>query len=141
MLLSVHMLMTDHVQAGLRVHGDEYLPSRATRNLMDASIPVTPASAEANITVVSSAREFQAAVMAGAQDIELRAHVDLTDLALAFNSNASLPATVLGEIKPSTRSIRVRFAALVRHAVFHLGCVETLAVVAGFRECHAYTRV
>ena len=122
--------MAYHVQAGRRVGVDKGLPSRAARNLMDASIPVTPASADADVTVVNNAREFQAAVMADAQDIELRAHVDLTDLALAFNSNVSRAATVLGEIKPSTRSIRVRFASLVRHAVFHIACVDI--VVAGF---------
>ena len=101
---------------------DEDLPSRGARNLMDASNSVAPASADAEITVVSTAKEFQAAVMSGAQDIELRAHVDLTDLALAFNSNVSFTSTVLGDIKPSTRSIRVRFTALVCHAVTHQRC-------------------
>ena len=106
---------------------------------MDGSIPVTPATADAFITVVNTAEEFQAAVMAGAQDIELRAHVDLTDLALAFNSNVSLTVTrtVLGEIKASTRSIRVRFRVLVCHAVFHLGCVEgAVTHVYAFRSMH-----
>ena len=118
---------------GRRVRVDEDLPSRAARNLMDASIAATTFGTVADVTVVSTAREFQAAVMAGAQDIELRAHVDLTDLALAFNSNVSRAATVLGEIKPSTRSIRVRFIALVCHAVFYLGFA-----VAGFGGYHAY---
>lgn len=121
-MLRVVALLTEHVQAGRRVRVDEDLPSQAARNLMDASIPVAPSSADADVTVVSSGREFQAAVMAGAQDIELRAHVDLTDLPLAFNSNVSQEATVLGEIKPSTRSIRVRFTELVYHAVAPRQC-------------------
>ena len=122
--------MPAYVQAS-RVRVDEDFPSRAARNLMDASIQVTPPSADADVTLVRNAREFQAAVMAGAQDIEVRAHVDLTDLALAFNSSVdvSQPLTVLGKMKPSTRSIRVRFTALVHHAVFHLGCVDILVLV------------
>ena len=101
------------------------MPSRAARNLLDASIAVAPASADADVTVVSNAEEFQAAVMFGVQDIELRAHVDLTELALAFNSDDSRSPTVLGGVKPSTRSIRVRFREL-SNVIFQLGSVVIL---------------
>eukprot|EP00892_Ulva_mutabilis_P005912 jgi/Ulvmu1/3693/UM017_0110.1 len=76
------------------------------RALMDTGVVAASPDAVADITVVSTAEQLQAAVMSGAQDIELRAHVDLSDLALAFTSNTSLVPTVLGEVKPSTRSIR-----------------------------------
>ena len=124
------------VQASRPVGAEEDLPSRAARNLMDASILVASASANADITVVSNALEFQAAVMSGSQDIELRAHVDLTDMALALNTDVSLPATVLGEIKPSTRSIRVRTRELIHCAVFQRSSVKILAI-AGFVGANA----
>ena len=70
---------------------------------------VASPDADANITTVLTAEEFQAALMAGVQDILIEAHLDLTDLPLAYNANRSNIATALGDIKPSTRSIRVRF--------------------------------
>eukprot|EP00892_Ulva_mutabilis_P005772 jgi/Ulvmu1/3567/UM167_0001.1 len=79
-------------------------PSRGL--LQNANSAAPAASAAADITVVTTAAQFQAAVMSGAQDIELREHLDLGSLALAFNSNTSLSATVLGDVKASTRSIR-----------------------------------
>lgn len=79
---------------------------------MDANAAEAASNADANITVASNAAEFQAAMVYGAQDIELRAHLDVDNLALAYNSDTSLPATVLGDVKPSTRSIRVRIKIL-----------------------------
>lgn len=77
------------------------------RRLLDTATPTAAADALADITVVTTAAQLQAAMMTGAQDILLRAHVDLTDMALATNSNTSMVSTVLGDTKPSTRSIRV----------------------------------
>lgn len=128
------------MQASRGVGVDEELPSRGARHLMDASIPIAPANADADITVVITAQEFQAALTSGAQDVELRAHVDLTEMALAFNSNVSLTATVLGDIKPSTRSIRVRFMSLDCQAVLKLGCFELLVVSFGGYHARACSR-
>lgn len=87
------------------------------------SIPVSPgpsaaeriATADgvgpANITVVRTAREFQAAFTSGAQDVQIRGHLDLASLALAFHSRGTQPPTVLGDSSPATRSIRVRVVA------------------------------
>lgn len=47
-------------------------------------------------------------MMSGARDILIKEHLDLTDLALAYNQNWDQYAIALGEAKPSTRSIRVR---------------------------------
>lgn len=63
---------------------------------------------DANVTIVSTAAQFQAAIMEGAQDIQLRSHIDLSNLALAYaNGNISLVLTALGDVRASTRSIQV----------------------------------
>lgn len=66
----------------------------------------------ANITVVRTAREFQEAFTSGAQDVQIRGHLDLSSLALAFSPGQGLPVTALGESSPSTRSIQVRLVAV-----------------------------
>lgn len=81
------------------------------RQLLDTEAPFpASASAAADVTVVTSARQLQAAVDSGAQDILVRAHLDLTGIPLALQpaANVSRVATVLAQIRPSTRSIRVR---------------------------------
>ena len=79
-----------------------------SRSLLDARDTQTAAVVDADINIVSTAAQFQAAIMEGAQDIELRSHVDLSELALAFTSgSSSLVLTALGDVRASTRSIRV----------------------------------
>lgn len=97
------------MQLGLDASGHDLLPSRTARQLSNAGIdsPAAEADADAEITVVSTARELQAALASGAQDVEVRAHLDLSDLALAHTSNTTLVSTALGDVKPSTRSVRV----------------------------------
>eukprot|EP00892_Ulva_mutabilis_P005913 jgi/Ulvmu1/3694/UM017_0111.1 len=80
--------------------------ARHSRGLLQTNVVAASPDADADITVVSTATQFQAAMMSGAQDIELREHLDLSGLALAFTSNVSLPPTALGEVKATTRSIR-----------------------------------
>lgn len=84
------------------------LQGGGTRRLLD-SYSGTAATKPASVTVVSTARQLQAAMMAGAQDILINEHLDLTELSLAFNSNTSRSPTALGDAKPSTRTIRVGF--------------------------------
>ena len=91
-----------------------------TRHVLDVA-----ADDEANITAVRSATELQAAIMFGAQDIVIQEHVDISDLNLAFNANSSRSRTVLGEVKPSTRSIRVlSLACVCMHVVLQLAEVH-----------------
>lgn len=78
--------------------------SDGARRLLNVPVAV----ADANITTVSTAEEFQAALMAGVPDILIAEHLDLSDMQLAFNSNTSFVATALGDVKFSTRAIRVR---------------------------------
>jgi len=70
------------------------------------------ADAAANITRVTTARQLQAAVEAGAQDILIREHLDLNGIPLGRNGDRKIDdvdyAPVLGTMKPTTRSIRVR---------------------------------
>lgn len=72
------------------------------------------ADAEANITVVTTGRELQAAIDAGAQDILIREHLDLTGVPLSLlsdregQSSTIKFAPVLREVRASTQSIRVR---------------------------------
>ena len=79
---------------------------RHARHILDADV-VSPSEADPDITAVRTAAELQAAIMQGVQDILIQDHLDLSDLNLAFNANRSRERTVLGEVKPSTRSIRV----------------------------------
>ena len=91
-----------------------------TRHVLDVA-----ADDEANITAVRSATELQAAIMFGAQDIVIQEHVDISDLNLAFNANSSRSRTVLGEVKLSTRSIRVlSLACVCMHVVLQLAEVH-----------------
>lgn len=58
------------------------------------------------MTVVGSAEELQAAVVAGAPHIELQAHIDLTSTALLRID--SLPVDLhLGQVPTTVRSITV----------------------------------
>lgn len=66
------------------------------------------ARASASITVVNTASQLQAAIVAKAQDIELRSHVDISALGLVRGSNASFVPIALGAVE-GTRSIRVCF--------------------------------
>ena len=77
------------------------------RLLLDWETPVADENADANITVVTTAEQFQAAVAAGVQDIQLENHVDLSNLNLPSQSYSARGPSVLGDVKPSTRSIRV----------------------------------
>eukprot|EP00892_Ulva_mutabilis_P005989 jgi/Ulvmu1/3762/UM175_0010.1 len=83
------------------------MPEGKSRHLMQAGdVPASPVAA-ANITVVSSAAQFQAAVTAGAQDIVLDSHIDLAQVALAYsNDPAPRVHTALRYLRASTRSIR-----------------------------------
>lgn len=85
--------------------------SLLSRQLLDVNSADT-ASAAAWITIVDTPRRLQAAVAARAQDIEIRSHIDLTELSfdtvwdatrVAVEARASALASVRG-----TRSIRVR---------------------------------
>jgi hypothetical protein len=53
-----------------------------------------------HVTVVTTAIEFQQAVAAGEAHIEIRAHLDLSDLEL-------LGPFILGDIPPTVQSIQV----------------------------------
>lgn len=76
--------------------------------------PPAGQDADANVTVVRTAAQLQAAVVAGAQDIEVQQHIDLSDLNLP-NDESGWSAAVLGIVKPSTRSIRVPSSDLDQH--------------------------
>lgn len=85
------------------------------RALQDARSRDVTASAEANITVVITVDQLQAAVMAGVRDIQIRAHLDLSDMPPAYHAyTVTAFASVLGDIYPSTRSIQVRMLRFVR---------------------------
>eukprot|EP00892_Ulva_mutabilis_P005902 jgi/Ulvmu1/3684/UM017_0100.1 len=72
-----------------------------SRHLAESPLPSEdPADVPANVSVVWTATAFQRAIAAGAQDVVVRAHLDLTTLGLDFDSY-----NVLAPIK-STRSIR-----------------------------------
>lgn len=90
-----------------------------------AYAPVVPPDVEpADITPVNTATEFQAAVEAGARDIEIRSHLDLSALDRKENPviacfsqdrigrdsalDAGTLASHLAYVKKATRSIRVR---------------------------------
>lgn len=86
-------------------------PGWHTRNLLDARDDSADAVNDADITVVTTAEQLQAVIIAGALDIQLRGHVDLTGLPLA-QSTGDLElqyfATALGGVRASTRSIQVQ---------------------------------
>ena len=73
-----------------------------------------------DVKVVATAAAFQDAVVDGWAHIEVQAHLDLTGLSLAYNSNTSMIPTTLGDVKGSTRTIRVRFVVSSR---LH-GCIQ-----------------
>lgn len=79
------------------------------RSLLDARDTQAGAAADADVTIVSTAAQLQAAIMEGAQDIQLRSHIDLSTLPLAFMNGPknSLVLTTLGDVRASTRSIQV----------------------------------
>lgn len=74
-----------------------------SRGLLDTAEP----AAAASITVVTNASQLQAAVASRAQDIEIRSHLDLSELGLLSGYTELDFATALGAIQES-RSIRVR---------------------------------
>lgn len=77
--------------------------------MLDSTADMVSAQAAADITVVNSARELQAAISDGAQDIVIRNHLDFSKLPLAFDGEATRAHTVLPDVNANTRSIRVRF--------------------------------
>ena len=81
--------------------------SGVRRRLLDTRIPGPTSIEAANITVVSNASELQAAVVSRARHIEIRGHLDLSELKLMTTYNASYPVAALGAIQ-GTNSIRVR---------------------------------
>eukprot|EP00892_Ulva_mutabilis_P002840 jgi/Ulvmu1/12557/UM090_0044.1 len=79
--------------------------SRAGRGLLDVDA-AAGAAEPASITIVATPRQLQAAVVSQAQDIELRDHVDLSELTLVPTYNVSFypVALALGPVR--SRSIR-----------------------------------
>ena len=78
------------------------------RRMLDTTDITAAAQAAADITVVTTARELQAAIAEGAQDILIRSHLDFSEIPLPFDGEQSGGHTVLPDVKASTRSIRVR---------------------------------
>jgi hypothetical protein len=82
------------------------------RGLLDigSQLTIPDAGAPPNVTYVRTAQQLQDAFVAGARDIELRDHVDLTTLLLRKSnySRWGVWSEALGLIASSTRSIRVR---------------------------------
>eukprot|EP00892_Ulva_mutabilis_P005734 jgi/Ulvmu1/3532/UM163_0014.1 len=77
--------------------------------------PQTPAIAPADVTRVRSAAALQAALQAGAQDIEVRAHINLDEVALMtipepmrglFDNSSTTDRMVSAVVDNPTRSIR-----------------------------------
>lgn len=79
-----------------------------SRGLLDTAEP----AAAASITVVTNASQLQAAVASRAQDIEIRSHLDLSELGLLSGYTELDFATALGAIQES-RSIRVRRSCMI----------------------------
>ena len=75
------------------------------RRMLDTADVTASAQEAADITVVKTARELQAAITDGAQDILIQSHLDFSELPLAETTPAH---TVLSNVRGSTRSIRVR---------------------------------
>lgn len=94
----------EHVAAARH---DSHVSRRLLDGTLSASLMSISSSAPADITVVTTAKQLQAAMMSGAQDILIRAHLEFANVTLAAHFNTSLTPTVLGDVKPSTRSIRV----------------------------------
>lgn len=90
------------------------------------------ARAAASITVVNTASQLRAATQAGAQDIEIRSHLDLTELALGTQKVSRGTPTALGNIN-GTSSIRVRTSlALPRLAAsLYRSCASAAASAHG----------
>ena len=76
--------------------------------MLDTTDATAAAQAAADVTVVKTARELQAAISDGAQDILIQSHLDFSELPLPFDGEYSGADTVLPDVKASTRSIRVR---------------------------------
>lgn len=72
-----------------------------------APAPAPSTSILSPVTVVATAEEFQAAVVAGARHIEIQAHLDLTPTALLRYEGISTDLH-LGNVPSSVRSITVR---------------------------------
>ena len=102
-----------HSMAGERM--DKPAQARVEQQAVQ-SLPVAPPlpasdrreAVKANITVVRTGYDFQAAVSSGSQDVEIRSHLDLTQL--TPDHFDQIPSSeVLKGVAPTTRSIRVRF--------------------------------
>lgn len=112
---------------GTFVWNSKYAPRQRIDWFYISSLPYDfpPADedADANITVVRTAAQLQAAVVAGAQDIEIQEHLDLSDLNLPMD-DSGWGLSVLGTVKPSTRSVRVRIpsSGLNQHQAVTLRC-------------------
>lgn len=86
-----------------------------------ADQPGRPAIAPADITAVKTAEELQAALVYGAQDIEIQGHIDLDDAPAVpipqgregmFDGLGNSPRMVFAIVSEQTRSIRVRIVPL-----------------------------
>lgn len=85
------------------------------------SRPLEPPILPRDITVVSTAAELQAALLSGARDIEIRAHLDLEDVPAVpipvarqgmFDNSAAQARLVFAIVHHETRSLRVRHRSL-----------------------------
>eukprot|EP00892_Ulva_mutabilis_P007594 jgi/Ulvmu1/5206/UM216_0001.1 len=102
-----HQLPTgNHLKTSTVTNASGALGLRRLLDAGDAAQELASAEADADITVVATTAQLQAAIAAGDQDIELRAHLDLSDVPLSSTGNQSEVSTVLRSVLPSTRSIR-----------------------------------
>ena len=86
----------------------------------------------ANITVVRTAGELQRAALAGAQDIEIRAHLDLRSLELAANPLFDGIETAINRKRlallyasPPLRSIRVCMSACWKRCFWYPSSIQS----------------
>ena len=121
-LQSRAILQDGGLQTSNRQHG--HLPARPAVLRPSEAVTVPPAQ----VTVVTTAAELQAASEAGAQDIEIRAHLDLSDLKLWFSPGLpKVPGVDRGPhalvyAYGGMRSMRVR--PLPGLAALHYGAVD-----------------
>lgn len=91
-------------------------PSGTPRQPPPPPPPATPAVAPADVTIVRSAAELQAALRSRAQDIEIREHLDLDSVPAVgipegrqgmFDHSSSAERMIFAAVEDPTRSIRV----------------------------------